>query len=226
MSEKLLLFAVFVASMLLMAGNHRRKRKKIVFFGDSVTNQGARPGGYITRIIRILKEADIEYQYELTGAGVDGNTVQDLYQRMDKDILERGADTVVIFIGIDEILQKPAGDENAVKKFKTTYEAIIKKLDAAAIKIVLCTLTVIGEKSDYMNEPDADIEIYSEIIRKTGAEYDLPVVDLRRAFINYNLINNVSNNEQGTLTYDKVHLNDTGNQLAAEEIWKVLQQIN
>lgn len=226
MSEKLLLFAVFVASMLLMAGNHRRKRKKIVFFGDSITNQGARPGGYITRIIRILKEADIEYQYELTGAGADGNTVQDLYQRMDKDILERGADAVVIFIGIDEILQKPAGAENAVKKFKTTYEAIIKKLDAAAIKIVLCTLTVIGEKSDYINEPDADIEIYSEIIRKTGAEYDLPVVDLRRAFINYNLINNVSNNEQGTLTYDKVHLNDTGNQLAAEEIWKVLQQIN
>jgi lysophospholipase L1-like esterase len=225
-SEKLLLFAVFVASMLLMAGNYRRKRKKIVFFGDSITNPGARPGGYITRIIRILKEADIEYHYELTGAGVDGNTVQDLYQRMDKDILEKGADVVVIFIGIDDILQKTAGNENNEEKFKTTYEAIIKKLDAAAIKIVLCTLTVIGEKSDYMNELDADVEIYSEIVRNIGAGYDLPVVDLRRAFINYNLINNVSDNEYGMLTYDRVHLNDNGNQLAAEEMWKVLQQIN
>jgi len=225
-SEKLLLFAVFVASMLLMAGNYKRKRKKIVFFGDSITNYGARPGGYIARIVRLQKEAEIEYKYELAGAGVEGDTIFDLYQRADKDILSQGADIAVIFIGINDVVHKLNGRGKGEKEFEAVYEALIKKLDAAAIRIVLCTLTVIGEKLHYLNEPDADIEIYNEIIRNIGAKHDLPVVDLRRAFINYNLINNVSNNELGMLTYDKVHLNDNGNQLVAEEIWKVLQQVN
>jgi lysophospholipase L1-like esterase len=53
----------------------------------------------------------------------------------------------------------------------------------------------------------------------------LPLVDLRKAFLNYNLIHNVENDDYGILTFDKVHLNPKGNQLVAEEIWKVLQQV-
>ncbi len=203
-----------------MAGNHRRKRKKIAFFGDSITNQGARPGGYITHITRLLKEADIEYSYELAGAGVDGDTVQDLYQRVNRDILSEGADIVVILIGINDVRHKLAGGE---KEFETTYEAIIEKLDAAVIKTVLCTPTAIGE--EIINEQDLDLEIYCEIIRNLAVKYELPLVDLRKAFLNYNLIHNIENKEYGVLTFDKVHLNTRGNQLVAEEIWKVLQQL-
>jgi lysophospholipase L1-like esterase len=224
-SDKLLLLAVFVVSMLLMAGNHRRKRKKIVFFGDSITNLGARPGGYITRIVRLLKEADIEYSYELVGAGVDGDTVLDLHDRVDNDILSQGADIVVIFIGINDVKGKLTGGGTNEKEFVTTYEAIIKKLDAAAIKIVICTPTVIGEKINYTNELDQELETYSQIVRNLASKYELPLVDLRKAFLNYNLIHNVENDDYGILTFDKVHLNPEGNQLVAEEIWKVLQQV-
>lgn len=205
-----------------MAGNYRRKRKKIVFFGDSMTSMGARPGGYITHILRLLKEADIEYNYELAGAGVDGDTVPDLYNRVDKDILSEGADIAVIFIGINDVRNKLTSEG---KEFENTYEAIIKKLDAAAIKIVLCTPTVIGEKTDFSNELDLDLEAYCEIVRNLAAKYNLPLVDLRKAFLTYNLANNVENKELGILTFDKVHLNHKGNQLVADEIWKVLQQV-
>lgn len=208
-----------------MAGNHRRRRKKIVFFGDSITKLGARPGGYITHIVRLLKEADIEYNYELIGAGVDGDTVRELYQRLDKDILAEGADFVVIFIGINDVKGKLEGGGTNEKEFVTTYEAIIEKLDAAAIKIVLCTPTVIGEKINYTNETDQELEAYCEIIRNLAAKYELPIVDLRKAFLNYNLIYNFDNEDDGILTFDKVHLNPKGNQLVAEEIWKVLQQV-
>ena len=225
MSDKLLLLAVFVASMLLMAGNHRRKRTKIVFFGDSITNYGARPGGYITRILRILKEAEIEYNYELAGAGVDGNTVFDLYERTDSDILSKGADIVVILIGINDVWHKLSGKGTDKMTFERIYEAIIKKLQPAAIKIVLCTPTVIGERLHYMNEQDADLEIYCEIVRNLASKYELPFADLRKAFLNYNFINNINDNEYGILTYDRVHLNENGNQLVAEEMWKVLQQV-
>ena len=225
MAEKLLLLAVFVVSMLLMAGNHRRKRKKIVFFGDSITQEGSRPGGFITRIIRLLKEADMEYNYELVNAGANGDKVHDLYQRMDTDILANGADIVVIVIGINDILFKNKENEIAEKNFETVYETIIKKLDQAAIKIVVCTLTAIDEKINDVNNYEEKIEIYSQIVRNLAVKYNLPLVDLRKAFLNYNLINDSANSETGILPYDNIHLNNDGNQLVAEEMWKVLQQI-
>lgn len=205
-----------------MAGNYRRKRKKIVFFGDSITSMGARPGGYITHILRLLKEADIEYNYELVGSGVDGDTVLDLYNRVEKDILSEGADIVVIFIGINDVRYKITGGE---KELENTYEAIIKKLDAAAIKNVLCTPTVIGEKTDFSNEFDIELNTFSDIIRALAAKHYLPLIDLRKAFLAYNFVNNVENKELALLTFDKVHLNHKGNQLVAEEMWKVLQQV-
>ena len=226
MSEKLLLFAVFVVSMLLMAGNHRRKRKKIVFFGDSITNLGARPGGYITLLSRLLKEAGFEYKYELVNAGVDGNLVLDLLERVDKDILAEGADIAVVFIGINDVWQKLNGGGTGEKEFEAAYEAIIKKLEAAAIKIILCTLTVIGERINLNNDQDYDLKKYSNIISDLATKYELPLVDFRQAFLSYNLIYNTQDLEQDILTIDKVHLSNRGNQLVAEEIWSVLQQVS
>lgn len=206
-----------------MAENYRRKRKKIVFFGDSITAYGARPGGFIRRIEQLLKEGELEGKYELSGAGVDGNTVLDLYERVEKDVLFEGADIVVIFIGINDVWQKLIG--KGVYEFEATYEDLIKKLISAEIKVVLCTPTVIGEKKGFQNEQDEDLEIYSETIRNLAARYSLAVVDLRRAFLQYILINNPDNQVSGLLTFDTVHLNNEGNQLVAEEMWKVLHQI-
>jgi lysophospholipase L1-like esterase len=211
--------------MLLMAENHRRKRKKIVFFGDSITNFGARPGGYITYITRILKAADIEYNYELAGSGMDGDTVLDLYKRVDKDILSEGADVVVILIGVNDVFNVLSSGENKLETYTEIYEALIKKLNDAVIKIVLCTPTVIGERIDLSNEYDAELNRYSDMVRRLAGKYDLPLVDLRQAFLNHNLVNNVQNEESGILTFDSVHLNHRGNQLVGEEIWKILQHV-
>lgn len=208
-----------------MAGNYKRKRKKIVFFGDSITNQGTRPGGFIKHLLQLLKEADIEYNYELAGAGADGDTVTDLHNRVDKDILSEGADVVVVLIGINDVWHKETGGGTGIREFEAAYEAIIEKLDAAVIKTVLCTLTLIGEKINYLNEHDPDLEMYSQLIRNLAIKYKLPLVELREAFLDYNFNNNIENKEYGILTQDKVHLSKKGNELVAKEMWKVLQQL-
>jgi lysophospholipase L1-like esterase len=48
------------------------------------------------------------------------------------------------------------------------------------------------------------------------------LIDLRQAFLQYNLANNKENKESGILTSDRVHLNDKGNQFVAEEMMKAL----
>ncbi|MGR9819781.1 SGNH/GDSL hydrolase family protein, partial [Escherichia coli] len=83
---KLFLFAAFIASLFLMSFYHVPKKRKIVFFGDSITEIGAQPGGYIRLMEDILRKEGIDNQYELVGAGVSGNKITDLYLRLDEDV--------------------------------------------------------------------------------------------------------------------------------------------
>lgn len=85
---------------------------------------------------------------------------------------------------------------------------------------------MIGEKTDFSNPQDGDMNEYSNIIRKIAIKNSLPLVDLRKAFLEYNVNNNTGNNDRGILTTDRVHLNAAGNQLVADEIWKVLKLNN
>ena len=92
--------------------------------------------------------------------------------------------------------------------------------------MVLCTPAAIGEKTDFSNAQDGDMNEYSKLIRRIAARNQLPIVDLRKAFLDHNLKNNPENKDRGILTTDKVHLNPKGNQLVAEEMWKVIKLAN
>src|SRR5689334_25187726 len=81
-------------------------KKKILFFGDSITQQGAGPNGYIKKFDSLLQQKGFSTSYETIGAGVSGNKVYDLYLRMDDDVLARNPDAVVIFIGVNDVWHK------------------------------------------------------------------------------------------------------------------------
>jgi len=49
------------------------------------------------------------------------------------------------------------------------------------------------------------------------------LIDLRKIFLAYNVANNPENKTKGILTTDGVHLNAKGNQLVADEMWKVIK---
>jgi lysophospholipase L1-like esterase len=225
MTTNLLLFAGFVLSMLLMSFNYGRKKTKVLFFGDSITNQGMRRNGYITLLSRLIKQEVEEEKFDLIGAGVDGNKVGDLLQRVEADVLSRGPDIVVVFIGVNDVWHKQTGIGTEIDTFETSYERLIEKLKVGRSKIILCTLAVIGEKVDESNKFDEDLMSYNEVIKNIAYSNDFPLIDLRQAFINYNLANNLENKEAGILTTDGVHLNDEGNELVAREMWKVIKDI-
>jgi len=87
---------------------------------------------------------------------------------------------------------------------------------------VVCTPSTIGEKTDFSNQQDGDLNQYANIIRKVAKDYNCPVIDLRKAFLDYNLKNNPENKESGILTVDRVHLNDKGNIFVAQKMMDVL----
>jgi lysophospholipase L1-like esterase len=204
-----------------------QKKKRVIFFGDSITQQGVEPGGYITRIDSICRLENKSSEFEFIGSGIGGNKVYDLYLRMDDDVLAKSPDIVVIYIGVNDVWHKASfGTGTDPDKFERFYNAILKKLKDKNIRPILCTPAVIGERTDFSNPQDGDMNRYSGIIRGIAQKNNLPLVDLRQKFLDYNKQYNTENKESGILTRDRVHLNEKGNQLVADEMWQAIKSVH
>jgi len=215
---------IILSSLVLLTAFMPQKTKKVIFFGDSITQQGAERGGFIARIDSMCKLENKAGQFEFIRAGISGDKVYDLYLRMDQDVLAKNPDVVVIYIGVNDVWHKvSAGTGTDADKFERFYEAVLKKLKEKNIKVILCTPAVIGEKTDFTNQQDGDMNRYSNIVRSIAQKNNLPLVDLRQKFLEYNKQYNTENKESGILTKDRVHLNAKGNQVVAEEMWKAIK---
>jgi lysophospholipase L1-like esterase len=194
---------------------------KIVFFGDSITQMGVQPKGYVHQIQEYIAK-NHPGKYEAIGAGIGGNKVYDLYLRMD-EMLALKPNVVVIYIGVNDVWHKTShGTGTDPDKFVKFYSKIIKDLKAKNIRVVLATPAVIGERHDASNPQDGDLNHYSKLIRDLAKSEQLECIDLRKAFLDYSLKNNPENAEKGILTTDRVHLNEKGNTLVAELMIKTL----
>ncbi len=215
---------ILLLPLICLAFINPSKKMKIVFFGDSITQAGVQPKGYITKLDSIFKQTNLPDSYELIGAGIGGNKVYDLYLRMEEDVLSKNPDVVVIYVGINDVWHKSThGTGTDADKFEKFYRAIITKMQDKNIKVIVCTPSVIGEKNDSSNQQDGDLNQYSKIIRQIAKDFTIPVCDLRMAFSEYLKTNNPANGEKGILTVDRVHLNEKGNLFVATQMWNALQ---
>ena len=203
-----------------------QKKTKVIFFGDSITELGVKPGGYVTKVDSMCKLEGKGEQYDFSGSGISGNKIYDLYLRLEDDVLSKNPDIVIIYVGVNDVWHKTLlGTGTDPDKFEKFYLAILKKLKDKNIKAILCTPAVVGEKTDASNPLDGDLNRYSNIIRDMAKKNNLPLIDLRQKFYDYEKMNNPENKEKDILTYDRVHMNPKGNQFLADQMWKGLKEI-
>jgi len=223
MNSKLLLLTAFIGCLFLLSFKGDKK-KKVIFFGDSITQMGVNKGGYIDLIKQDLVNKGVADNYEIIGAGIGGNKIYDLYLRMDKDVLEQHPDIVYIWVGVNDVWHKSSmGTGTDYDKFGKFYDAVVKKMQAQGMRVILVTPAAIGERNDFSNEQDGDLNLYSNWIRKYAADNTLGLVDLRKSFHEYSVANNPKNTDWGILTNDRVHLNAKGNAFVAAEMWKAMK---
>ena len=202
----------------------RKKGDRIVFLGDSITQAGVGPKGYVTLIKNELAEKHKDLGIEVIGAGISGNKVPDLQKRLDRDVLSKKPTLVVIYIGINDVWHSEMKPSRGTPKdaFEAGLKDIIGKIKDAGASVVLCTPTVIGEKKS--NKLDAQLDEYAEVSRKVAKETGVTLCDLRKAFREHLEKNNPDDKEKGILTSDRVHLNEAGNKLVAETILKTIDK--
>src|SRR5207245_10493309 len=95
--------------------------------------------------------------------------------------------------------------------FKSSLEELIDRLQKANIQVVQCTLTSVGEKHDGTNKDDPKLEEFAEVERTVAKAKNVPLNDLRKAFVAHWKKNNPENKPKDVLTYDGNHFNDAGN---------------
>lgn len=191
------------------------KGEVIAFFGDSITQAGARKGGYCQLIGEAIETAKPDLDVKIVYAGISGHKVPNLQKRIERDVLSKKPTVVFIYIGINDVWHSTRGQGTPKDKFESGLKEIIGKFHDVGAKVVLCTPSTIGEKTDGSNKLDPMLEEYSAISRKVAGETDVVLCDLRKQFLDYLKENNPENKERGVLTGDGVHLNGKGNQFVA-----------
>lgn len=226
------LAAVLVFPSALRAEETARPLKKddrIVFFGDSITQAGVKPQGYVTVLTAAIKAAHPDLGIETFGAGISGNKVPNLQARLEKDVISKKPTLVFIYIGINDVWHwkmdkegKLLGGGTTKEIFESGLKDIIAKLNTAGARVILCTPSVIGEKNDGTNERDGMLDEYASISRKVATDTGSQLCDLRKAFIDHLKANNPDNLPKGILTGDGVHLNPAGNTFVAVQMGKAI----
>ena len=190
---------------------------RIAFFGDSITQAGARKTGYCKLIANAVSTQRPELSTEFVYAGISGHKVPDLQKRLDRDVLSKNPTIVFIYIGINDVWHSQRDRGTPKDKFESGLRDLIAKISAKGAGIVLCTPSTIGEKTDGTNPLDPMLEEYSTISRKVAADTGVILCDLRKAFIDHLKQYNPDNKPKGILTGDGVHLNAAGNKFVANQ---------
>jgi lysophospholipase L1-like esterase len=197
----------------------------VVFLGDSITEAGAGPGGYVSLLDQALNGngpgslADgvaEAAKYRIVGAGISGHRVPDLQARLDRDVLVHKPRLVVIYIGINDVWHSQSGRGTSVDDYRAGLLDIIGRIRGTGSDVLLCTPSVIGEKASGSNTLDKMLDEYSAISREVAKEAGVHLFDLRAAFVRELVIRNPQDEAANILTTDGVHLNDAGNQFVAD----------
>jgi lysophospholipase L1-like esterase len=199
-----------------------KKGDRVVFLGDSITQGGAGPGGYVTLFREAIEKDHKDLGVEVIGAGISGNKVPDLENRLDRDVIAKKPNVVVIYIGINDVWHSQNGRGTPKEAYEKGLRSLIERIEKAGARPVLCTASVIGEKTDGSNPLDKMLDEYCQVSRDVAKETKTQLIDLRKAFLDYLKQHNPENKDKGILTGDTVHLNSAGNKFVAEQMLTAL----
>lgn len=201
---------------------------KIVCLGDSITQFGDGPNGYVGLMRAYLAQAYPQNAFEVVNAGVSGNTSNDELARFDRDVLQKKPDLLTVSVGVNDVwhgfnAQHPQGGGPGgvtLDVYRANVEKIVGQAQAQGIVVVLLSPTVIGEDlNDPRNAMAAD---YTQALREIARGRKCLFVDLRLPFETYLDLSRTTGHTDNLLTGDGVHMNDWGNRVMAATILSAL----
>jgi len=185
--------------------------QKVAFMGDSITQFGwDRPGGYVHLVGEALESVGVKIV--TIPAGISGNTSKDMLGRVDKQVIEKKPDWMTLSCGVNDVWHNPGGVD--LETYKVNMTAIVDKAQAAGIKVMLLTATMINENDNPLNQK---LVAYNDFLKQLAKDKNLPLADLNSACWKV-LKTNTEPSTNNFLTVDGVHMNPDGNMLMARGV--------
>ncbi|MFK7910103.1 MAG: SGNH/GDSL hydrolase family protein [Akkermansiaceae bacterium] len=192
-----------------------QKGDKIAFLGDSITQAGARPGGYCNLIIEALNKKGLEVTPKY--AGISGHKSNQMLARLEKDVLSHKPQWMTLSCGVNDVWHGQRGVK--LEDYKKNITSIVDQAQAAGIKVIILTSTMIRE--DQANALNQKLKGYNDFLVQLSKEKKCLLADLNGLM--QETIKTMEKNSKGnTVTSDGVHMNSAGNMMMAKGILKVM----
>ena len=195
---------------------------RIVCLGDSITQGGEGPGGYVWLVRHYLSALYPQQNIEVINAGISGHKSTDMIARFQHDVLDRKPDLVTISVGVNDVWHgfydnHPKGDGPRgipLDSYRKNVDTMITQAQNAGAKVVVLSTTVIQED---LNSPEnAKAVRYNAALRDLAREHKAVWVDYQKPF--RDLIGAYRKDTGARdllLTVDGVHMNSAGNKIMA-----------
>ena len=176
--------------------------KKILFFGDSITDAGRNRErtedlhglgvGFVRVIADRLAAGENAKKYKIINRGIGGNRIVDLYARIKSDCWNLQPDVVSILIGVNDVWHEIDHSNGvSIDRFEKVYRMLIEDTQKALpnVKLILCEPFVLkGEATQDTEEmPNRyrrflETLEYAQVVRNLAEEYGIPFVCLQEQF--------------------------------------------
>ncbi len=185
---------------------------KVAFLGDSITDQGWKhPAGYVKLIVRGLETA--RARVTPIPAGVGGNIAREMRDRLQKDVLDKKPDWLLLSCGINDVWHLRQHKEG-FDDYKRNITGLVDRALEAKVKVVILTTTVIGE--DLNEGHNQTLVRYNQFLRSLARKKRCVLADVDADF------RTALRSTKRPLTTDGVHLNPHGDQVVASCVLKAL----
>jgi acyl-CoA thioesterase I len=209
-------------------------KRRIVAIGDSITEAGKYPGGYVWLIERYLNSLYPDRKIEIINAGISGHKATDMQARFQTDVIDKKPDLVTINVGVNDVWHAffdfqnlklypqgnlPTGVPLAEYREKVTQ--MVQAAKAAGIRVVLLSPTPIREVLD--GPENRRLREYIATMREIALENKCLFIDLNAPF--REVIGTFQKHAGKTLNLlaaDGVHPNPSGYRIMAFTILRGL----
>lgn len=208
-----------------------KKGETFVAFGDSITDCGRRGieaplgNGYVRIFRDLLMGTCPDLDARIVNKGVGGNTVPDLRNRFDDDVLPWKPEWMSILVGINDVHQAVNDLANDGKgtpdAFEKEYRALLSRIkETLECRVILMEPFYLSTApGDWRGLVLKQLEAYRAAVRGLSDEFDAIFIPLHEVFQRH-----LSYRQADTFCMEPVHPNATGHVIIARELYEAMRE--
>jgi len=186
----------------------------IAFMGDSITQFGwGKSNGYVRLIMSCLKTNGLEITP--VPAGISGHKSDQMLERLERDVISKKPTWMTLSCGVNDVMHGARGIE--LEPYKKNIREIVEKTQAAGIKVMILTATMISE--DPQDSRNVKLADYNIFLRELAKEKGCPLADLNADMQKMIAETPEKIRKHGrALTVDGVHMSPIGDEMMAKGV--------